>query len=31
VITLRDGLVGDETALAAARQVPLLLELESPQ
>jgi putative ABC transport system ATP-binding protein len=29
VITLRDGLVADETALAAARQVAPLLELES--
>jgi len=31
VITLRDGLVADETQLAAARQVPSLLELVSPQ
>jgi len=31
VITLRDGLVADETQLAAARQVPSLLELGSPQ
>jgi putative ABC transport system ATP-binding protein len=31
VITLRDGLVADETELAAARQVAPLLELESPQ
>jgi len=30
VITLRDGLVADETALAAARQVPSLLELGRP-
>jgi putative ABC transport system ATP-binding protein len=30
VITLRDGLVADETQLAAARQVAPLLELESP-
>jgi putative ABC transport system ATP-binding protein len=29
VITLRDGLVADETELAAARQVPLVLELGS--
>jgi putative ABC transport system ATP-binding protein len=29
VITLRDGLIADETELAAARQVPLMLELES--
>jgi putative ABC transport system ATP-binding protein len=29
VITLRDGLVADETELAAARQVAPLLELES--
>jgi putative ABC transport system ATP-binding protein len=31
VITLRDGLVADETELVAARQVPPLLELESPE
>ncbi|HSE80916.1 MAG TPA: hypothetical protein VLA87_04360 [Gaiellaceae bacterium] len=32
VITLRDGLVADETELAAARQVVVpLLELESPE
>jgi putative ABC transport system ATP-binding protein len=31
VITLRDGLVADETELAAARQVAHLLELESPR
>ena len=30
VITLRDGLVADETQLAAARQVAPLLEVESP-
>jgi putative ABC transport system ATP-binding protein len=30
VITLRDGLVADETELRAARQVAPLLELESP-
>jgi hypothetical protein len=30
VITLRDGLVADETELAAARQVAPLLELEAP-
>ena len=30
VITLRDGLVANETELGAARQVPPLLELESP-
>jgi putative ABC transport system ATP-binding protein len=30
VITLRDGLVADETELAAARQVTPLLELQSP-
>jgi putative ABC transport system ATP-binding protein len=30
VITLRDGLVADETALRAARQVAPLLELEAP-
>ncbi|HEY7179731.1 MAG TPA: ABC transporter ATP-binding protein [Gaiella sp.] len=30
VVTLRDGLVADETELAAARQVPPLLELQSP-
>ena len=29
VITLRDGLVADETVLAAARQVAPLLELQS--
>jgi putative ABC transport system ATP-binding protein len=31
VITLRDGLVADETELVAARQVPPLLELEGPE
>jgi putative ABC transport system ATP-binding protein len=31
VITLRDGLVADETELAAARQVAPLLELSSPE
>ncbi len=31
VITLRDGLVADETELAAARQVTHLLELGSPE
>jgi putative ABC transport system ATP-binding protein len=31
VITLRDGLIADETALAAARQVTPLLELEGPE
>jgi putative ABC transport system ATP-binding protein len=31
VITLRDGLVADETELVAARQVAPLLELESPK
>jgi putative ABC transport system ATP-binding protein len=31
VITLRDGLIADETGLAAARQVAPLLELESPR
>jgi putative ABC transport system ATP-binding protein len=31
VITLRDGLVADETQLVAARQVPRLLELESSE
>ena len=31
VITLRDGLVADETELAAARQVTPLLELQSPE
>jgi putative ABC transport system ATP-binding protein len=31
VITLRDGLVADETALGAARQVAPLLELETPR
>ena len=31
VITLRDGLVADETELAAARQVAPLLELQSPE
>jgi hypothetical protein len=31
VITLRDGLVADETALVAARQVTPLLELEGAQ
>jgi putative ABC transport system ATP-binding protein len=31
VITLRDGLVADETELAAARQVAPLLELQSPR
>jgi putative ABC transport system ATP-binding protein len=31
VITLRDGLVADETELVAARQVAPLLELESPR
>jgi putative ABC transport system ATP-binding protein len=31
VITLRDGLVADETVLAAARHVPSLLQLGSPQ
>ncbi len=31
VITLRDGLVADETELAAARQVAPLLELASPE
>ena len=31
VITLRDGLVADETELAAARQVVPLLELQSPE
>ena len=31
VIMLRDGLVADETELAAARQVAPLLELQSPQ
>ena len=31
VITLRDGLVADETELAGARQVAPLLELQSPQ
>jgi putative ABC transport system ATP-binding protein len=31
VITLRDGLVADETELAAARQVAPLLELESTE
>jgi putative ABC transport system ATP-binding protein len=30
VVTLRDGLVADETELAAARQVPALLELQGP-
>jgi len=30
VITLRDGLVADETELGAVRQVPPLLELQSP-
>ena len=29
-VTLRDGLVANETELGAARQVPPLLELESP-
>jgi putative ABC transport system ATP-binding protein len=31
VITLRDGLVADETELAAARQVTPLLELQNPE
>ncbi len=31
VITLRDGLVADETQLAAARQVAPLLELQGPE
>jgi putative ABC transport system ATP-binding protein len=31
VITLRDGLVADETELAAARQVAPLLELGRPE
>ena len=31
VITLRDGLVADETELAAARQVAPLLELQGPE
>jgi putative ABC transport system ATP-binding protein len=31
VITLRDGLVADETELAAARQVAPLLELQAPE
>jgi putative ABC transport system ATP-binding protein len=31
VITLRDGLVADETELAAARQVAPLLELQTPE
>jgi putative ABC transport system ATP-binding protein len=31
VIMLRDGLVADETELAAARQVAPLLELQSPE
>ena len=31
VITLRDGLVADQTELAAARQVAPLLELRSPE
>ncbi len=31
VITFRDGLVADETELAAARQVAPLLELQSPE
>jgi hypothetical protein len=31
VISLRDGLVADETELRAARQVAPLLEVEIPQ
>jgi hypothetical protein len=31
VITLRDGLVANETELAAARQVTPLLELQNPE
>jgi len=31
VIRLRDGLIADETELAAARRVPHLLELERPE
>jgi putative ABC transport system ATP-binding protein len=31
VITLRDGLLADETQLSAAREVPSLLQLGSPQ